>query len=246
MTTRDRTIMAPVVQKLMQRSRLGVIEIDALLDLPFQPASFHRGEYVLRDGDRIDPFIAIASGYAHRSRITGDGGRQITSIHIHGDVISAYDNLLPVFDHSVQALTKLEAVYIPREAMADAVARHPGIGTAFARDAQAEASIAREWLVTVGRRNASQRIAHFFCELAARQEAAGLSASDIHLPMTQETIADATGLTAVHVNRTIQKMRGDGLIRSQGQTMTILDRRQLQAQGDFRVGYLHGPQGSSA
>ena len=103
-----------------------------------------------------------------------------------------------------------------------------------------DGSVFREWILNVGQRDARQRIAHLLCELALRQEEAGLcEGPDYEWPMTQEQIGDATGLTSVHVNRTVQRMRIDGLISTSKQHVTITDWPSLQKAGDFSRGYLH-------
>jgi CRP-like cAMP-binding protein len=242
MTQATPPIMEAVIQKLMQRSHLSVAAIDALLRLPLRKTFFKKGSYVVRQGDRVDAMIALATGYAHSSRSTGHGGRQITAFQIAGEIISSHDNLLPLADECVRAATDLEVVHVTREAMSAVIGQHPAIGTALSLDRQVAASVAKEWLLTVGRRNARQRVAHLLCELADRQSAAGLSSEGtMTLPMTQEMMADAVGLTAVHVNRTIQGLRSDHIIRSAGQTITVMNLARLRAEGDYRQAYLYPP-----
>ena len=102
-----------------------------------------------------------------------------------------------------------------------------------------EASITREALLNNGRRNAASRIAHFLCELEVRLAATGRSDRGYHLPMTQEQLADATGLTAVHVNRTLKALGEQGLIERQARTIKIIDWNRLQQFADFKPDYLH-------
>jgi CRP-like cAMP-binding protein len=104
-----------------------------------------------------------------------------------------------------------------------------------------EASILREWVVNVGRRDARERIAHILCEFAVRLEARGLASEEegFELPMTQEQLADATSLTSVHVNRVLKALAGEGLIERQRRNIRFVDWRALQDAGDFTRGYLH-------
>jgi CRP-like cAMP-binding protein len=121
--------------------------------------------------------------------------------------------LLNVADHNLQTLTHCELAFIPRSAVRDLILSHPRIGMAMWVDTLIDSSIFREWVVNVGRRDGRARIAHLICEFARRMEVAGLAdAAGYELPLTQEQIADATGLTAVHVNRVLKTLTSEGLI----------------------------------
>ncbi len=143
----------------------------------------------------------------------------------------------------MQALTRIEVAYVSHQAILDVAESFPTVARALWRDTLVDGSVFREWILNVGQRDARQRIAHLFCELALRQEKAGLcEGPHYEWPMTQEQIGDATGLTSVHVNRTLQGMRSDGLISGNRQSVTITDWPRLQAAGDFNRAYLHqGP-----
>lgn len=104
----------------------------------------------------------------------------------------------------------------------------------------AEGSIFREWIANIGRRDARSRVAHLLCEIAVRLQSAGLiTGNRYELPMTQEQLGDATGLTPVHVNRTLQKLHGDGLITRDKRSITIENWKALSGVADFNPGYLH-------
>lgn len=232
--------LLPVVDKLAKRSLLGQREVDALLGLPHCVMNKAPGAYLVREGDRVAFCVALLSGFVYRSKTTGNGGRQILSIHLRGDLVDLQNSLLDQADHNVQALTAAKVAYIPHQAMLDLAAAYPAIARALWRDTLVDGSIFREWIVNVGKRDARQRISHLLCELAVRQEAAGLcKAPHYEWPMTQEQIGDATGLTAVHVNRTLQSMRADGLLSTDKRSVTIADWSRLQAEGDFNRAYLH-------
>ena len=117
----------------------------------------------------------------------------------------------------------------------------PNIQRAIWLDSLLDSSIFREWVVNVGRRNARERIAHLLCELAARLRAANPGGDGVNydFPLTQEQIADCTGLTAVHTNRTLQGLRRDGVISLSSSRLTILDWDRLAEIGDFNERYLH-------
>ncbi|WP_363755480.1 Crp/Fnr family transcriptional regulator [Sphingobium sp. LSP13-1-1.1] len=229
-----------MVHKLASRSPLGPADTAALLALPYRLATRDPGTYLVREGDRADSCIVLLSGFAYRSKMTGDGDRQILSIHLQGDLVDLQNSLLEVADHNVQALTRVELAYISQEAILDVAAAYPAVTQAFWRDTLVDASVFREWILNVGQRDARQRISHLLCELALRQEAAGICEGPrFEWPMTQEQVGDATGLTNVHVNRTLQRLREDGLISLGSKSVTITNWQDLQDAGDFNSAYLH-------
>ena len=129
---------------------------------------------------------------------------------------------------------------IPIEAIRELSDREPSIKDALWIDTLVDASIHREWVANVGRRDAPTRIAHLLCEFGLKMDAIGLDQLNYELPMTQEQLADATGLTAVHVNRVLQGLAADGLIeRVTSKSVVIGDWQKLAAAGDFHRGYLH-------
>ncbi|WP_244647029.1 Crp/Fnr family transcriptional regulator [Sphingomonas sp. CFBP 8760] len=231
-----------MVNKLAQRSKLDAAETQALLDLPHRAEMIDPGRYLVREGDKAHNCIVLLSGFVYRSKIAGNGARQIFSIHLRGDLIDLQNGLLSVADHNVQTLTRAEVAVIPHRAIFALTEAFPAVAQALWRDTLVDGSIFREWILNVGQRDAHQRVAHLLCELALRQEAAGLAESPSYkLPMTQEQIGDATGLTGVHVNRTMQRMRREGLIHAAKGSVTITDWEQLQKAGDFNRAYLHLP-----
>lgn len=236
----DANVLEPMVHKLTLRSRLGPAETRALLDLPHRLVTANQHSYLVREGDRSDCCVLLLSGFVYRNKIAGSGARQILSVHMRGDLVDLQNSLLDSADHNVQALTRAELAYIPHEAILDVAATHPAIARALWCDTLVDGSVFREWILNVGQRNARQRISHLLCEIALRQQEARLCHGPSYAwPMTQEQLGDATGLTAVHVNRTVQKLRKDGLISTDNQMLTIADFAELQAEGDFNRAYLH-------
>jgi CRP-like cAMP-binding protein len=233
-------ILAPLLTKLTRRCPLTADETDALLALPHRQETAKAGSYLLRQGDRIDRCSILLSGFACRHKFTGDGARQILGIHLQGDAIDLQNSMLGVIDDNIQALTAVEIASIPIQVLAELAMQYVNIARALWIDILVETSIYREWLVNLGRRDARQRLAHLLCELALRQEAIGVSAGpDYFLPLTQEQIGDAAGLTPVHVNRTLQRLRTEGLIELGRHSIRVLDWTGLQVAGDFSSLYLH-------
>jgi CRP-like cAMP-binding protein len=158
-----------------------------------------------------------------------------------GDMVDLQNSFLTVADHSVQVLTDSDVAFIPRGEVKKLALERPSVGMAMWFDTLVDASVFREWIANVGRRDARTRLSHLLCEFSLRLKIAGLGeATDYELPMTQEQLADATGLTAVHVNRTIKGLEADGLItRQRSRSVTIGDWRKLAEAGDFDSNYLH-------
>ncbi len=156
-------------------------------------------------------------------------------------MVDLQNSLLEVADHSVQALTECQVAYIPREEILRVASERPAVGRAMWIDTLVDGSILREWIMNNGRRDSRTRIAHLLFELSLRLKLAGLNdGDDYELPMTQEQLADMTGLTPVHVNRTLKLLKADGLIgRESRRAIHIGDWKKLADAGDFDSNYLH-------
>ena len=234
-------MLEPMVQKLAYRVKLGAADREAILALPFQHKVIERSQFIVRERELATHSCLMLSGYSIRSKLTGEGARQIVAIHIKGEMVDLQNSLLGTADHSVQALTACKVAYIPREAIVRLAAERPAVGRAMWIDTLVDGSIFREWIMNVGRRNARTRVAHLLCEFSLRLKLAGLgSGNGYELPMTQEQLADATGLTPVHVNRTMKALEAEALIeRVSPRAIQIGDWRKLSEAGDFDSNYLH-------
>jgi CRP-like cAMP-binding protein len=233
-----------VLQRLIGRfdRRIDLDDADraALRALPYKPVTYEPGKYIVREGAPASTACLVLSGLAYRHKLTPDGSRQIVSIHIAGDFVDLEGVLLKTADHNVQALTRCETALIPASAIIELIDTHPRIARAMWIDTLIDGSIFREWIVNVGRRDARARLAHIFCEFALRLEAAGVTHGDgYEFPMTQEQLADASGLTPVHVNRTLKAMTLEGLVTRNKRFVTIPDWERLRTVAGFSELYLH-------
>ncbi len=229
-----------VIRKLESHSRLDEEDREAILALPHSLRSLDPGAYLIREGDLPQYCCVIVSGFAFRHKVTGDGQRQILAIHMAGEFVDLQNIFLEMSDHNVQALTRCDVAFVPRPAVEEIARTLPNVARAMWADTLIDASIFREWVVNVGRRSSISRIAHLLCEVALRMEAAGLSKDGIYqLPMTQEQIADAAGLTPVHVNRVLKELGRLGLIVREKRQVSIPDWEELRQIGDFNARYLH-------
>jgi CRP-like cAMP-binding protein len=230
-----------MVQKLRYWHGFDRADEEALLNLPHRLKTIERHGYIIREREPATHSCLLLSGFAIRHKIVVDGARQIVAIHMKGDMVDLQNSFLTVADHSVQVLTESEVAFIPRDEIKTLAFARPNIGMAMWFDTLVDASVFREWIANVGRRDARTRVAHLLCEFSLRLQSAGLGeATDYELPMTQEQIADATGLTSVHVNRTVKGLEADGLImRRSSRSVTIGNWKKLAAAGDFDSNYLH-------
>ena len=169
-----------------------------------------------------------------------NGSRQIISLHIPGEFVDLQNLLLATADHSVQSAGRSEVALIPKHALLGLMAAHRDVARAVWIDTLIDSSVFREWVVNVGRRDAMTRIAHLICELMFRLERAGLCVDQgCDFPFTQEQIADATGLTAVHTNRKLQELRRMGVLTLATNRLSVVDWPALREIGDFGERYLH-------
>lgn len=232
--------LGPLFRRWSRRLALSNDDKNAVASLGWTQRQFQRDAYLVREGEPTDICTLLIEGLAYRQKILSDGSRQIISFHIAGEFLDLQNCLLEVADHNVQAVTRCNVAVVPKELLLEVMNARCAVRRAIWLDSLIDASVFREWVVNVGRRDAKQRIAHLLCELALRLKAAGLGEGPMFdFPLTQEHIGDATGLTAVHTNRTLQALRRAGLISLGSSKLTVLDWDALAQTGDFSERYLH-------
>ena len=233
-----------VLRRLETRGTLGEDDRGAIRALPFVYKTMEPAGYIVREGEPPKMCALLLSGFAYRHKVTGDGQRQIISVHMPGEFLDLQNSFLEVADHNVQTLTRCDIAAVPVPALRELAANRPMVARAMWIDTLIDAAIFREWVVNVGRRDSISRIAHLLCEFALRLESAGLASERRYeMPMTQEQIADCTGLTPVHVNRVLKELGRLGLIDREKRSVAIVDWPQLQQIGDFNTRYLHLEEG---
>lgn len=234
-------VLNRIVARLQQRNPLDEADRAAIRAIPFSLRSLESATYLLREGETPEVCTLVLQGFAYRHKVTGDGERQILSVHMPGEFLDLQNSLLGVADHNVQTLTRVELAAIPIASIRALVKDRPAVGMAMWMDTLVDASIFREWIVNVGRRDSLTRISHLLCEFALRLRQAGLGeeGDTYDMPMTQEQIADAVGLTPVHVNRVLRELGRLDLIKRNKRAVTIMDWARLRDVGDFSPRYLH-------
>jgi CRP-like cAMP-binding protein len=229
-----------LVRNLELRSPLPPEDREAVLNLPHTLRTLEAGTYTIREADAPEHCAVLVSGFAYRQKLTGDGSRQIVALHIPGDALDFQNLFLDVSDHSLQMLTRAEVAFIAIPDLQVLARERPAVGHAILVKILVEASIFREWVLNVGRRDSRARLAHLLCELAVRLDAEGLAEDyGYEMPMTQEQLADALGLTPVHVNRTLKALEAEGLIVRSKRSVSFPDWKRLRLAGDFNQRYLH-------
>lgn len=234
------SLLMPMAKKLQLWKQFSADERGALLALPFQIEEISPSDFIVRNGHKANHSCLLLSGFAFRQRVTHSGGRSICAVHMQGDVIDLQNSVLGIADHSVQALGGAKVARIPRKAILDLAFAYPNIGMAMWYDTLVDGSMFREWMLNIARRDAQTRIAHLLCEFGLRLESLGLGErTNYEFPMTQEQLADATGLTPVHVNRSLRELEERGLVTRTARTVVVADWVSLKQAGEFDEAYLH-------
>lgn len=211
--------------------------LNALSELPIVVGPRHD---IISEGENPTGVNLIVSGYAIRYKTLADGRRQILGYFVPGDICDLRVFVLKSMDHSIATLTQAAVKTISQSQIENALECHPRIMRALWWATLVEESITREWLLSMGQRTGFERLAHLFCEIYHRADAVGLAdGSSIDLPWRQADLAEMTGMSIVHVNRVLQQLRKRGLVRFDGQILTILQLAELKKVALFDARYLH-------
>ncbi|HEX2146408.1 MAG TPA: Crp/Fnr family transcriptional regulator, partial [Pseudorhizobium sp.] len=232
--------MSPLIRKLENLFPLTEPERRVLEHACSQTVAFRADQDIVLDGDRPGHCNVLLEGMVCRYKILRSGKRQILSFQFPGDIFDAQSFVLEVMDHAICTLTPCRVALIPHATMKDITECYPRIARAIWKDTLVDAAVFREWMVSIGRRPAYERIAHLMCEIYVRLDIVGLAKDGaIGWPITQAEIGDALGLSNVHVNRSLMELRSQGLITLSKKELVIHDWEGLKRAGDFDSNYLH-------
>lgn len=233
--------VAALVNKLQHFTRLSSRDKAALERMCRERIRhFDPGEDIARQGDPATYINVVIQGWAWRYKYLADGRRQVTSFFLPGDICDLYVFVLRKMDHFIGAITPVSVAQVSRSEFDEATLRHPRVLHALLWDTLVSASIQREWTVNLGQRTGYERVAHLFCETFTRLRTAGKARGrSCDWPLRQAQIADAVGLSPVHVNRIIQELRAHGLIELNDRILTVPDIDALMAAALFERDYLH-------
>jgi CRP-like cAMP-binding protein len=229
-----------LLRKLQLSTLLDADDVKAIERLPIMVKEVAAHSAIVREGERPVQCCLLIDGFLCRSKTTDAGKRQILSIHITGEIPDLQSLHLHVMDHDLTTLSRCTVGLIPHDALRAVTRERPTVGEALWRETLIDAAVFREWIVNVGRRAAVVRLAHLLAEIGTRLQAMDLATGDrFELPMTQLDIADALGLTPVHVNRVVQELRREGLLELRKHSVSLPDLPRLKELGDFDDLYLH-------
>jgi CRP-like cAMP-binding protein len=220
---------------LLSSEDIGLLEAACRTQRDFPP-----GQDLIREGDKPGPIFVILSGWACRYKLLPEGTRQITSFLMPGDCCDMHASVLEHMEHSIATLTPARVAMVPRKKMEELIETRRAIMRAFWWTQLVDEDTLRAWIVSMGRRDSVQRVAHLMCELYVRARNIGLTVGDrFELPLTQLVLGDALGLTPVHVNRVLRKLRVSGVMSLSQGSLVIADVAKLALVAGFDDNYLH-------
>lgn len=232
--------MAMLIRKLESIGTLSDEQRQAIERLPVRTHTLATRQDIVRDGDKPAHCCLILDGWICRYKLLGDGKRQIFSFHIAGDIPDLQSQHVPTMDYGLATITTATVAFIDHERLHELTLRHPKLGTLFWRETLIDAAIFRQCMVGLGRRSAFEHTAHLFCELYLKLQAVGLAENyRCQLPIAQHDLADALGLTPVHVNRVLRDMRDQALITLHAHTLVIKAWNELVRIAQFDPTYLN-------
>ena len=230
----------PLIRKLEGFVTLSQVDRALLERICVNPRLLGPRVDLIREGDVPDGVFLVIEGIACRHKVRENGARQIMAYLLPGDLGDLDVALLDTMDHTISTLSMCRVVRIAPETLTELMQHHPQIDRGLRLSTLVDEATLREWLLNIGRRSALERIAHLFCELLVRLQTVGLvDANSFALPLTQVDLAHTTGLSNVHVNRSLQELRRQGLIELKGGRLTILNLPRLRRVAEFRSNYLH-------
>lgn len=195
---------------------------------------------LITEGDKPGPTFIVLDGWACRYKLLPDGSRQITAFLLPGDFCDLHVSLLEQMDHNIGTLTTCQIATVPGDRMERLIAATPLLTQAFWRSQLIDEGTLRAWIVNMGRRDSLQRVAHLMLELYLRMRVVGLApGASCRMPLTQTVLADALGLTPVHLNRVLRTLREREVMTFSLGTLTIHDLTGLSRIAGFDDNYLH-------
>lgn len=232
----------PFIRRLEQFGRFSANEkaaVEAAVDVAPHHTARARVD-IISEGDPPRGLVLVTSGWACRHKTLADGRRQIVALLVPGDLCDLNNQMLVRMDHAIGTLTPVSYVELPHRAVEALMTDHPSLSVTLWKQLLVTLALQREWTANIGQRSALERLAHLFCELSLRLRAVGMAdQTGYEFPLTQADLADASGLTAVHVNRTLQQLRAEGLITLGGRVLTIPSFARLAEAAQFTADYLH-------
>ena len=228
------------LKKLRVRDDISAEEEAAIRSMVGEVRDYNADQVIIRCGDELRESVLLLDGWIARTKDLSDGGRQISELQFAGDFTDIHGFTLKRLDHNIATITPCRVALVPHDRLRSTLERFPHLMRVYWLMTNIDAAIHREWTVSLGRRSALSRMAHLFCEIRERLDIVGLAPNDSYeFPLTQQELGECLGLTAVHVNRTLQELRRRGLIEVENRRARILDLPRLKSEGDFDPYYLY-------
>jgi CRP-like cAMP-binding protein len=201
---------------------------------------FKAGQDMMEEGERPTHCLVLLQGLACRYRATPNGGRQILSFQMPGDWMELHSYILRTLDHSIRAVSACQAATIPYARIDGLLEAYPHLMKGLWRDTLIDGAVFREWVVNVGARDSRKRLAHLLCEVHRRMLSAGVATADeFYFPVTQQELGEAMGISTVHVNRSVQALKEEGLVEFKRGTVRFPQPERLRQVAEFNDAYLH-------
>jgi CRP-like cAMP-binding protein len=228
------------IRKLAAIVPLTAEEVSALAAATAHPRKYAARSDLIREGDQPGPVFVILDGWALRYKVLPNGSRQVTAFLMPGDACDLHIGMLAQMDHSIQAVTEARVATISRGEMDRIMQDHAGIARAMYVAQLIDEATLRAWIVSMGRRSSLERVAHLMCELYLRARSIGLvEETEFALPVSQIVLADALGMTPVHINRVLKELRLAGAMKLRRGSLLVMDPGKLIHIAGFDENYLH-------
>lgn len=228
------------LKKLRTRDDISAEEERAIRGLVSQVIEIREDRTFIRHGGELHQSTLLLDGWMARAKDLPSGHRQIAELHLAGDFVDLHGFTLKHLDHDLISISRCRLALIPHDRLTELAERFPHLTRVYWFGTNLDGAIHREWTLSLGRRSALGRMAHLFCELNIRLELADRAKNDSYdFPLTQVEFGECLGLTAVHVNRTLQELRRMGLVELQNRRVTILDLEGLKEIAEFDPAYLY-------
>lgn len=227
------------IAKLRVRDEVSDAEAAAVEGLVNRTRDYPADTTVVRAGEELTESLLLVDGFAYRYKDLRDGRRQILELNLPGDFVDLHGFVLKRIDHSVATLTPATIAFAAHDDLRRVTVEMPHLGRLLWFQTALDAAIHREWITTLGQKSATGRLAQLFCELRERLAIGGLVEGDrFHFPLTQAELGEVTGLTSVHVNRTLKSLREAGLVTIDRGAVAIHDLVRLKREAEFDPTYL--------
>lgn len=228
------------LKKLRVRDEISAEEQEVIESLVSQVVEVPADRTVVRNGTELHESILLLDGWMGRIKDLHSGQRQMAELHIPGDFADLHGFTLKRLDHDVVTLSPCRLAFVPHARVKELTETQPHLTRMYWLMTNVDAAIHREWTLSLGRRSAQSAMAHLFCELFVRLKIVGLTdGNSFHLPLTQAEVGECLGLTAVHVNRTLQQLRRLNLVDFESKRVTIHDMDRLKQMAEFDDDYLY-------